>query len=261
MSALSYAPPLTGALPERRPGLGLLVAVEVRKLVDTRSGRWLAGLIVLSSLLANVLMLAFSPGASLKADQMFQLTLVPAGLLLPVLGILTVTTEWSQRTSLTTFALVPARHRVGAAKLLAAAGWALLSWLAAAGVAEVSAAAVRAFHLGDGSARIPWGMFLGGGLYQVLVVVLGVGFGMALLSTPLAIVLYFVLPTGLAALNEAVPRVEHATRWLDIGRATNPLLDGAMTGLGWQRLAVSTAAWVLLPVAFGLWRLSRREVS
>lgn len=257
----AYALPLDDALPVRRPGLGLLTAVEVRKLVDTRSGRWLAGLTVLASLAAVVLMLAFSPDASLQAAQMFQVTAVPAGILLPVLGILTVTSEWSQRTSLTTFALVPHRHRVAAAKLAAAAGWALLSWLAAAGLAELAAVVVRAFDLGDGSAVIPWGMFFGVGLYQGLVVVMGVAFGMALLNTPLAIVLYLVLPTGWSILVSAVPRLEHTVRWLDVGQTTNPLLDGAMTGLGWQRLAVSLGAWVALPLAVGFWRLSRREVS
>ena len=41
----------------------------------------------------------------------------PAAILLPVAGILLVTQEWSQRTGLITFALVPDRRRVVAAKL------------------------------------------------------------------------------------------------------------------------------------------------
>jgi hypothetical protein len=44
----------------------------------------------------------------------------PIGILLPILGILSVTSEWSQRTTLLTFALVPRRERVTAAKALAA---------------------------------------------------------------------------------------------------------------------------------------------
>ncbi len=43
----------------------------------------------------------------------------PASVLLPIVGILLVTSEWSQRTGLITFPLVPVRSRVIAAKLLA----------------------------------------------------------------------------------------------------------------------------------------------
>ena len=39
-------------------------------------------------------------------------------LLLPVMGILLVTSEWSQRTDMTTFALEPHRSRVIMAKLV-----------------------------------------------------------------------------------------------------------------------------------------------
>ena len=47
-------------------------------------------------------------------------TATPQSFLLPVLGILLVTSEWGQRTTLTTFALEPHRGRVIAAKVVAA---------------------------------------------------------------------------------------------------------------------------------------------
>ena len=47
-------------------------------------------------------------------------------MLLPIVGLLLVTSEWSQRTALTTFTLVPERSRViVAAKLLAGCALAL----------------------------------------------------------------------------------------------------------------------------------------
>ena len=45
--------------------------------------------------------------------------LKPAAVLLPVAGILLVTSEWSQRTGMITFALVPMRSRIIGAKLIA----------------------------------------------------------------------------------------------------------------------------------------------
>src|SRR5207344_2799662 len=42
-----------------------------------------------------------------------------SSVLLPVLGIMLVTSEWSQRTAMTTFALEPRRMRIVLAKMLA----------------------------------------------------------------------------------------------------------------------------------------------
>ena len=44
----------------------------------------------------------------------------PDGILLPVLGVMSVTSEWSQRTAMVTFALEPSRGRVIAAKYVSA---------------------------------------------------------------------------------------------------------------------------------------------
>ena len=85
-------------------------------------------------------------------------TLLPIGILLPVLGILTVTSEWSQRTALTTFALVPARSRVVGAKL--AAG--MIIALASLGASGLIAAAVNLVAMAIGG-DAAWGI----GLAQV----------------------------------------------------------------------------------------------
>ena len=75
------------------------------------------------------------------ADHAFQSVLdaglQPSAVLLPVLGILLVTSEWSQRTGLITFALVPVRSRVLGAKLIA-------SLLLAVAMLAISVAVVAA---------------------------------------------------------------------------------------------------------------------
>src|SRR5690606_2903251 len=105
----TLASPTTSApaVPLRRPSLARLTMVELRKLVDTRAGVWLMVAIVLSCIgFATIQLFALDP--ALRRFEIFFLgTLLPIGILLPVLGILTVTSEWSQRTALTTFALVP----------------------------------------------------------------------------------------------------------------------------------------------------------
>jgi len=102
-----------------RPGLGRLVAVELRKTVNTRAGFWLQ--VAIPALTVAVVVVRLLVGGA--ADHTFQSVLdaglQPAAILLPVLGILLLTSEWSQRTGLITFTLVPVRSRVLGAKLIA----------------------------------------------------------------------------------------------------------------------------------------------
>ena len=102
-----------------RPGLGRLVAVELRKMVDTRAGFWLQVAMVALTVVVVVVRLLVGDAADHTFQSVLDAGLQPAAVLLPVLGILLVTSEWSQRTGLITFALVPVRSRVLGAKLIA----------------------------------------------------------------------------------------------------------------------------------------------
>src|SRR5688572_30980067 len=89
-----------------------LLGVELRKMWDTRAGLWL--LISIGVITAAIIVIFFL--VSDPSDRVFQnfigITATPQGFLLPVLGILLITSEWGQRTTLTTFTLVPSRSRV-----------------------------------------------------------------------------------------------------------------------------------------------------
>lgn len=133
--------PLTGSMARPHPGrpsLARLTAVELRKLVDTRSGAWLLAAIVLSCAVVAAVQLVAVDAAAHRFELFFLGTLAPIGILLPVLGILAATSEWSQRTALATFALVPVRRRVVVAKLAAGAVVAILSLGASALVAAAA---------------------------------------------------------------------------------------------------------------------------
>jgi hypothetical protein len=96
---------------------------------------------------------------------------------------------------------------------------------------------------------------------QVVSVLMGLGFGMLLLNSPLAIVLYFVVPTVWSVLGELVRRLDAAAQWLDTGRTTAPLMAEDLSAGQWARLGVSVLVWVGVPMTVGLARLLRREVS
>jgi hypothetical protein len=51
------------------------------------------------------------------------------------------------------------------------------------------------------------------------------------------------------------------SKWLDMGQTTVPLSEFDMSGTAWARLATSALLWVGVPLAIGLARILRREVS
>lgn len=114
-------------LPSRLPDdaskpipFGRLLTVELRKLLDTRAGRWL--LVAIAALIIVASTAVFFTDTDMPPVYRYfvRAAVIPLDVLLPVLGILAVTTEWSQRTGLVTFTLEPRRVRVGLAKWFAA---------------------------------------------------------------------------------------------------------------------------------------------
>ena len=84
---------------------------------DTRSGFWLMSSIVITGLLTTVGTIAFAPDADLTYYTFAKAIGFPMTVVLPMIAILSITGEWSQRSGLTTFTLVPHRGRVIRAKV------------------------------------------------------------------------------------------------------------------------------------------------
>ncbi|EHN10017.1 hypothetical protein PAI11_31780 [Patulibacter medicamentivorans] len=256
--------PADSAGPRERftaPSLARLTKVELRKAADTRAGRWL---LISAVLIAAVVAVARALSGDV-ADRTFagslELTMLPLGILLPVIGILLVTSEWSQRTALTTFSLVPHRDRVAGSKILAA----LVLGLAAAVISVAMAAVGNIVGIVATEADGSWSMSastLGQALLgQELNLLMGVGFGLLLMSPALAIVVFFALPTVFTILGSMISSLEKTFEWIDPNSAFDPLTDGSMHGDDWAKLLVCSLLWVGLPLAAGLWRLMRREVK
>ena len=244
-------------VPDAPPSLRRLTLVEVRKMTDTRAGFWLllitAALTLLSAVIAG-LALADEDSNLLN---FLAITVQPASILMPVVGILLVSSEWSQRTAMVTFLLVPQRSRVMAAKLLAG----LTLAMAACVLCLITALLLTALAGSDGDAT--WSLSVGLiGQIAVSVAVpmlIGIAFGAVLLASAPAIVLYFVLPTVWAGLG-AIPKLEGAARWLDTSVTMTPLIEETLSATEWARLATSLALWLFLPLAIGLWRVARSDV-
>jgi hypothetical protein len=121
-----YAPTAVPA-PMAPSPVARLARIELRKAVDTRAGRWLLLFIGLVAVTGAAITAVTDPVSNHNLSHVLSDTSQLVAILLPVLGILLVTSEWSQHTALTTFTLVPRRSRIIGAKvaagvLLAAAG-------------------------------------------------------------------------------------------------------------------------------------------
>jgi ABC-type transport system involved in multi-copper enzyme maturation permease subunit len=253
-----YAPaPATATLAP--PSLARLVLVELRKAVDTRAGRWLLVLIALVAVAGAVITAVTGAAGERNLTHVLGDTSQEVSILLPVLGILLVTSEWSQRTALTTFTLVPRRERVIAAK--AAAG-VLLAVAATAVCAAVAAVVLIAADHGQAGRWRDAGLAIGYALvFQVLNLLLGVGFGLLFRSTPVAIVVYFAAPTAWSILTSTVSALAGTGRWLDPSTAWNHLAGGTLTATTWAQVGTAAAVWIVLPMLAGGWRVLYRPVG
>lgn len=241
-----------------RPGLGRLTRVELRKMLDTRAGFWLQVAVVAITVVAVVVLLIIGEAKDQTLPVVMSLALAPAGTLLPIVGILLVTSEWSQRTGMITFALVPIRSRVLSAKLLACLV------VAVAALAVCLAIGAVALVVADPGVERTWSVgpaLLGQyALYLATAMATGLAFGALLLASAPAIVLYFALPLAWAALV-SLSFFADVAPWLDTARALTPMTEEVMSATQWAHAGTALALWLLLPGLVGIWRITRREVS
>lgn len=251
---------MTTVVPSGLP-MPRLIRVELRKLVDTRAGRWLLIAIVAITILVVGIAFFAAPAKQLTYDTFTAFTGIPQGFLLPVLGILVVTSEWSQRTGLVTFTLVPSRARVLVAKVVATLALGLASLLIAFVAAALGNLLAIALRDADGSWAYGFEGFFDITLLQLLGLVQGLAFGMLILNSAAAIVIYFAVPIAWSLLFTLVSALRDVAPWVDLSTAQQPLTTHDMTPKSWVQLAVATALWVAIPLVVGWWRVLHSELK
>ena len=242
-----------------------VVGSELRKMFDTRSGFWLLCSIGILATLATAAVVLWAPDDEVKYSTFGTAIGFPMAVILPIMAILSVTSEWSQRSALTTFTLVPHRSRVIGAKLLCAVGVGAVSMLLAFAIGAVGTV------VGSALAGVDpvWDTSISELALIVLANVLGlmVGFtlGVLIRSSAGAIVAYFVYSLVLPQLSSLLATTQDWFRdiagWVDFNYASSALFNGSLTGQQWAQLGVTTVAWVLVPMAVGVWLVSRSEVK
>lgn len=240
-----------------------LVKVELRKMIDTKAGAWLLGVIAFVTLAAIILFGLLANEEDRTFSNFAGFAGTPQGFLLPVMAILLITQEWGQRTAMVTFTLEPHRGRILYAKVLGALLIGAVMFGLALALALFSSVVFGGGNAFDDFAIADIGVFA---LLQLLGILQGLAFGLVFLNSAVAIVLFFVLPSIFGIVGEIWVRFrEDIAAWIDFGTAQLPLIEGdgasSVTGQEWLQLGVTAIIWVGLPLALGAWRMLRAELK
>jgi hypothetical protein len=251
----TYAP-----IPLRR-----VVRVELRKMFNTRAGFWLIASIGISGLIATILTTAFAPDDELTYYTFAKSIGFPITVILPMVALLSITSEWSQRSGLTTFTYVPSRRRIVWAKTLASITIAVVSMGFAFAIGSVGNV------VGSHIAGVPtvWDVSVGQALTTVLgnltCLLLGTMLGMLLRSSVGGLATYFVVsglvPTIWGVLASSQSWFEDVRPWVDLNYAQGFLFEGMSTAAQWGHVASTVGLWIVLPGLLGLRLVMRSEVK
>jgi len=235
-----------------------LVAVELRKMVNTRAGFWLQVAIVALTVLVVIVRVVTGDAADHTFAALLDVAIRPAAILLPIAGVLLITSEWSQRTGMITFALVPVRSRVVGAKLIAGLTFAL--GMVATSVA-VAAGGVLVASAGVAGAWADAAPLIGqSAVYLTTGMIVGVAFGMVVLASTPAITALFALPIAWTIVA-SLSFFADVAPWLDTRLALDPLPAEVLDATQWAHAGTALALWMLLPLALGIARITKREAA
>jgi ABC-2 type transport system permease protein len=270
MTATTISPDTTEAARARRTVRPIptarLVRIELRKMFDTRSGFWMLVSIGVLSVVATGAVLVFAPDSEIAYGNFAAAIGFPMSVILPMIAILGVTSEWSQRSGLTTFTLVPSRGRVIGAKAFATFVVGVVSMAVAFAVGAagnlLGSTIVGLDTVWDVSPAAAAQILLG----NLVGMAIGFTLGVVLRSSAAAIVGYFVvslvLPGILALLAQVRPWFADLQPWIDWNYTQVALFENDTdTAREWAMLASTTGIWIALPLVVGLLFLRRSEVK
>jgi ABC-2 type transport system permease protein len=256
----------TALAPRQTIPFSRLLKVELRKSYDTRASFWL--LMTIGIVVALAELIALIVGATHRNQDISWLNYTEVAafttaVLLPVLGIMLVTSEWSQRTAMITFTLEPRRSLVIWAKLAVGIVLTLVTAALALGIGLVCCLISGLWGQMDLSFGVD--RLVGFVLSQSLAMISGFALAALVLNTAAAIVLFFaysyVLPTLFVIGNNIFEWFSHLSPWIDFQNAQNPIVDWDMSGSDWGHLLVSGFIWLGIPLIVGLDRILKAEVK
>jgi len=254
LAPMSTGPTGSPIHPQR---LFTLLTVELRKLVDTRTGKAVLGLSIAIPVIALGWLLMKGTGGDVSW-QHYAGFMAVLSMTIPLIGLFAMTSEWTQRTALTTFTLSPRRGRVLLMKFIAALAVSMAVLAVVIGL-TVGATALGGLIEGVTPSYGGFGADVRGMVILIaLQVTMAAGFGALAAQTAVAVGAFLVAPTLWAAVGTVV--FGSNAQWLDVFTAYNRLAsDNPLTDLPQTLTAITF--WVVLPTTVGIIRSLRREVK
>ena len=249
----------------RRIPMRRIVAVELRKSFDTRAGFWLLVSVAGVSLLTTGAVIAWGPDEDFTYATFTTTIAFPMSVILPIIAALAVTAEWTQRSGLTTFTIVPHRSRIMAAKaiglaLVAVPATALAFIVGAGGNVIASWISGNDTVWDQDLVSVPYVL-----LSLTLTLAMGLVCGTLIRNSAGAIVAFFifsfVIPPLLGLLAMTQDWFHDLQPWVDLDYQLTALLRGSFDTEQWSQLVATTGIWLILPAVVGMWALVRSEVK
>jgi len=256
---------------------GREVKVEVRKMIDTRGGVWLfalTGVFILLAMGLTLLVIGLNDDVTITAGGFAEVMALPVSILLPVFAILIVSSEWSQRTHLTTFTLQPNRTRVVLAKFVAVSLLALATMVIAIAFGALGNVLYGVITPHDVVWNVPVSDLLWTVGQQLLFFWMAFALALLLLNTPAAIAVFYVAALILPfmvypVLMALFDWAQDLLPWINIDYAVT-MLRQETTFLGdpidvgpvdYLRLVVTVVLWIVIPGTLGFLRVRSTEVK
>ncbi len=244
---------------------------------DTRSGFWLmfaTGILIALTLLICLLVVGLDDGTVITASGFSSIMTIPLSILLPVFAIVTITSEWGQRSHLSLFTLEPRRSRIIAAKLVSvlvlAVGTIVLAIILGT-ISNLLGAALGGYDAvwNFGISDLLWAVGL-----QLAFFLMAFALSMLLLSTAGSIVVFYIFALLLPfmvypPLYFNFDWAQSFIPWIDFNYAASPLatgkdFDGKAVSVGaidYIRFIFALVLWVVIPGITGLRRVLKSEVK
>ena len=261
MSTLALAP--VAASPSVK--FGNLLRAESRKLVNSFSAKILLGVVAAFSVAVTIIipLAAMEPiresGGSWH--EFVEIAASAPSIFVPLLAIMLFTSEWSQNSVLSTFVSEPRRGRVLLAKTISTFVLAIVTWVLSQALGAATALVFDHATSLDVSWVFEWKRLAGSVLVFLLVTFQAAALGLLLMSTPLGIVTYLLIPNLFGIMQTINPDLASLAEWIAPTGPTGYLTEMTFEGDNIWKLLTCIGLWVALPGVLGWIRQSRAEVS
>lgn len=260
-------PPLAGprsAIPPLR--FSRVLAREFRKSVSIRANRWFLALLAVAAIAAATgfyvyFMLTTSGAAPLTWAQLGRIIVDPLMTLLGCFLITLTTSEWTNRSIMTTFTLTPRRGWVLSAQLVVALTYALALWVLCLGLGTLVASLLSPRENVDISWSVTaWDVF-GPLLPNLGLAISAFLLGIAVMNGSAAIVMWMMVPAFLNTLLNFNGIISDIAQWLNLKVALNAAVADPGAAVNWGRTATSAVLWLAVPAVIGIWRALHRDAG